>query len=97
MSVALRDGRLAVSGPVTLQNVGALVARGDALVRDGARCVDLAGMAEVDSAALAMLLHWIRTARGAHGALAVENAPESLRSLARLYDLEALVFGAGVP
>jgi phospholipid transport system transporter-binding protein len=94
MSVEMRDGRLAVAGPVTLLTVDALVARGDALVRDGALAVDLAGVAEVDSAALALLLHWIRIARTAGRDLPVANAPASLRSLARLYDLEPLVLGA---
>lgn len=94
MSIELRDGRLAVSGPVTLQTVELLLARGDALIRDGARSVDLAGVEAVDSAALGMLLHWIRTARGAGRGLPVVNAPEALRSLARLYDLEPLVLGA---
>ena len=97
MSAVLHDGRLVISGPVTLQTVEALVARGDALIREGARVVDLSGVAEVDSAALAMLLHWIRAARGAGRTLAVDHAPDSLRSLARLYGLEALVFGAGAP
>ncbi len=94
MSVELRDGRIAVAGPVTLETVEALVARGDPLIRDGARVVDLSGVAEVDSAALALLLHWIRAARAAGGELSVASAPASLRSLARLYDLEPLVLGA---
>jgi phospholipid transport system transporter-binding protein len=93
MSVELRDGRLAVAGPVTLQTVEALVARGDALIGEGARVIDLSGVAEVDSASLAMLLHWIRAARAAGRELSVANAPASLRSLARLYDLEPLVLG----
>lgn len=70
------------------------MARGDALIREGARAVDLAGVVKVDSSALVMLLHWIRTARAENIALVVKNAPDSLRSLARLYDLEGLVFGA---
>lgn len=93
MSVELRDGGLAVSGPVTLQTVQGLVARGDSLVSQGAARVDLAGVQEVDSAVLAMLLHWTRAARSAGRDLAVTGVPASVRSLARLYDLESLVLG----
>lgn len=93
MSVELREDGLAVSGPVTLQTVEGLVARGDALLARGAGRVDLAGVQEVDSAVLAMLLHWKRAARAAGRDLSVTGVPEPVRSLARLYDLESLVLG----
>jgi phospholipid transport system transporter-binding protein len=78
-------GRLIVSGPVTLANVGELLAQGYAQIRDGTNEVDLAGVTELDSSLLAMLLAWRREARRLGRDLAFSHPPQGLATIARLY------------
>jgi phospholipid transport system transporter-binding protein len=83
--------RLLVSGPVTLANVAAELESGTAAIRAGAQAVDLAGVTELDSSLLAMLLAWLREARSAERPLRFENVPEGLLTLARLYGVVELL------
>ena len=59
--------------------------------RAGAQAVDLAGVTELDSSLLAMLLAWLREAKSAERALRFENVPEGLLTLARLYGVVELL------
>jgi len=83
--------RLLVSGPVTLANVATELASGSAAIRSGARSVDLAGVTELDSSLLAMLLAWMREAKIAQRPIQFENLPEGLLTLARLYGVVELI------
>ena len=55
------------------------------------KTVDLAEVSEMDSALLALLLAWTREALARSGKLGFANAPESLRTIARLYGVDALL------
>jgi len=76
-----------VSGPLTLET-----AREASLTKMPAATevlvVDLAGVTTVDSSALGVLMHWLRQYAGP---LEFTNIPESLRSLADLYDVSAML------
>jgi phospholipid transport system transporter-binding protein len=85
------DGRLLLEGPVTLGNVAGLLEEGRRQLADGVAAVDLAGVTELDSSALALLLAWLRDARAAGRSLAFANLPEGLRTIARLYGVEELL------
>lgn len=63
-----------------------------ALPAAGSVAVDLSGIAEGDSAGLATLVEWRAQAlrRGVH--LRLSGAPEGLRALARLSDVDAELF-----
>jgi len=88
-----RDGdALRVSGPLTMATVAAAVEPGRAALAAGVRRVDLSQVAEVDSAAIALLLEWFKRA-GAP--LVIDSAPEPLRKLARLYAMHDLLPFAG--
>jgi phospholipid transport system transporter-binding protein len=87
----LENGRLVLSGPVTLANVGALHEEGRRHLADGAATVDLKEVTELDSSALALLLAWLREARAAGRSLAFANLPAALQTIARLYGVEALL------
>ncbi len=80
---------LEVSGPLTLDTVPVLEKALEHL-QPGIRQVDLAGVSRVDSAALPWLLGVC--ALGEEGPPVFLNAPESLRVLAQLYELDFLRF-----
>ena len=85
-------GRLMLSGPVTLANVASLLEEGRRHLGEGVRSVDLGEVTEMDSAALALCLAWLRDAK-ASGATAItfSNLPESLQTIARLYGVHDLL------
>jgi phospholipid transport system transporter-binding protein len=87
----LENGRLLLSGPVTLANVGALLEEGRRHLAEGAATVDLKEVTELDSSALALLLAWLREAKAAGRAVAFANLPAALKTIARLYGVEDLL------
>ena len=80
-----------LSGAVTLANVARLLEEGRRHVEEGVKSVDLAEVSEMDSALLALLLAWLREAKARGGSLQFENLPDSLRTIARLYGVDALL------
>ena len=82
----VRDGdRFRVQGPLTLRSAGALLARGQQLFVEPVSRVDLAAVTEVDSAALGVLLEWLREARAQDREVVYLNLPDNLTSLGTLY------------
>jgi len=87
-----RDGaRMAVSGAVTLGNVAQLLEEGREHLAAGVRTVDLAGVTELDSSLLALLLAWLREAKGRGQELVFANLPESAQTIAKLYGVHGLL------
>jgi phospholipid transport system transporter-binding protein len=85
------SGRIVVSGPVTLDNVAAVVEEGRRHLEEGVRTVDLGEVTEIDSSLLAAMLAWLRDARRLGHDLAFANLPASLRTIARLYGVDGLL------
>jgi phospholipid transport system transporter-binding protein len=82
----VRDGdRFRVQGPLTLRSARALLARGQQLFVESVSRVDLAAVTEVDSAALGLLLEWLREARAQDREIVYLNFPDNLTSLGTLY------------
>ena len=81
-----REGeRLLVSGQLTMDTIGASFAEAMLPPEGKNWTVDLAQVEAADSAAVSMLLSWLRNAQR-HGAqLTFVNVPDNLRSLADLY------------
>ena len=87
-----REGRrMTLSGPVTLTNVGRMLEEGRQHLEEGVRTVDLGEVTELDSAALALLLTWLREAKAKNRELAFANLPDSLQTIARLYGVDGLL------
>jgi phospholipid transport system transporter-binding protein len=87
--IALDKDVLKVTGTMRLPEAVALRDAGLALIAS-AKSIDLSGVRDVDSSALAVLLAWERASDGGAGEpLAVTGAPEGLRSLARLYEVSS--------
>lgn len=81
----------APTGELTMVSAPAVLEDGRRLARAGDLVVDFAGVTVADSAALALLLDWMRCARAAGNRLAVRNLPAAMASLAALYDIDALL------
>ncbi len=81
----------APAGELTMVSAPAVLEDGRRLARAGDLVVDFAGVTVADSAALALLLDWMRCARAAGNRLAVRSLPAGMASLAALYDIDALL------
>ena len=85
-------GTLRVSGAITYANAARALAHAPQGVRDGAPLdIDLSALANADSATLAVLIAWSARARARGAALRYLRAPQGLRNLARLCEVDALL------
>jgi phospholipid transport system transporter-binding protein len=89
--IACDGGRCTAQGPVNLENAVALLEQGNALFTAPEITLDLAGVTEVDSSALSLLLEWRREAVRNGRAIRYHNLPANLRSLAELYGVTDLL------
>ena len=93
VSMERRDGVVRLAGALTLDNARGALASAEDVFDDGREPLvfDLGGLWRTDSAAIAVLLEWRRRAIRQERELEYRNAPERLRQLARISDLEAVV------
>ena len=89
ISVDGASGKLA--GPVTQDNVGAVLEEGSRVFIAQVVTVDLAGVTEVDSTAVSLLLEWRRTALREKRTIGYVNYPANLKSLIELYGVSELL------
>ena len=91
-----------VDGTNAPRYAGDIGIRGDRIVRigelagaSGAIEIDLAGVTRCDSAAVALLLEWVRVAERRGARLAFRNLPASLAAIASISDVDQLLPRAG--
>lgn len=84
---------LSIAGALTMATAEAWLARGREALRAGDLIVDFSGVTAADSAALALLLDWMRTAESAGRKLSYRGMPAGMRSLAQLYGVDELLVG----
>lgn len=89
--IACEGGRCAVQGPITVGNVVSLLDEGNQRFTAGQVTVDLAGVTEVDSSALSLLLEWRREAGRNGRSIHFSNLPANLKSLAQLYGVTEFI------
>ena len=86
------EGRFTVSGPMSFETAGPLLAESQrAFFEFSVLEVDMADVAEVDSAGLALLLEWVSWARNDIREIRFRNVPEKLRAIARISEVEELL------
>jgi phospholipid transport system transporter-binding protein len=89
-------GRFELAGDVGFRDAARLLAEGEAAFAGLERIeVDLAGVARVDSAGLALLLEWSLAAREGGRSITYRNMPPALASLAGISDVTELLSPAG--
>ena len=87
-----KDGnRYRVQGPMIMDNARSILEEGTSLFNHDAVEVDLAGVDEVDSSAISILLQWLREAQHRNQGLTFINLPENLKSLVTLYGVLELI------
>ena len=85
--ISVEGERLIVSGPATIETHVTLREESEARVTDAELEIDLAGVTDVDSSALALVFFWQRRARR----ITLVNPPRSLLALADLYGVVELL------
>ena len=83
--------RCTVQGALTMTNVTAVLEESKRAFQGPRIVVDLAGVTEVDSAALSLLLEWRRNAAAEKRVIEYANLPANLRTLADLYGVSELL------
>ena len=89
---AAGDGTFRVTGPVVMATAGELLETSRQLFpATGDLQIDLSGVTQVDSSALALLIEWLRQARQRNHSIRIEGAPDKLLSIARLTDVQDII------
>ncbi len=90
-----REGdSLLLEGAITLDTVPGLLDAVAEHLRQGASVVDFNAVTEVDSAAVALALEWLRQAAQAGTGLRLANLPAAMQNLAKLYGVSELLQSA---
>ncbi len=85
-------GGLRACGTISFANASRALAQTPRPPRAGMPLsIDLATLHDADSATLAVLIAWSAAARHAGGALRYQRAPQGLRNLAKLCDVDVLL------
>jgi phospholipid transport system transporter-binding protein len=93
--VSRREGnRLLLDGELTVDTVARVLDDTSPQDRAAAEVVDFADVTEVDSAAIALAIAWLREARADGRTIRFENLPPAMAKLARLYAVADLIPGA---
>ncbi len=90
-NIIFENNRLCVIGSVTFANVAEITRAGMTVINQMEPVVDLEKVTELDSAAVSMLLAWLRAAQKNSQQLRLINLPQNLVSLIKLYDLTELL------
>ena len=90
---ALGDGRFRVSGVLDATTVGEVLEQSADALRAVARTSRSTwrGVAESDSAGLALLIEWLRLARQRVSEIRFDNVPAQIDALARISEVEDLL------
>ena len=89
--ITCSDGRCTVEGPVIIASVRSLLEAGERSISGAEVTIDLAGVTDVDSTAVSLLLEWRRQAAAASRSIRYVNLPANLKSLAELYGVTELL------
>ena len=87
-----RDGeRLLIRASMTMSNARSLLEAGRALMQPGEQVFDFSEVSEADSAAIAVMLGWLRMASLSRSTVKFAQIPAGVRSLAELYGVSDLL------
>lgn len=84
------DNRWEISGDVLISTANELLKQSQAFTIENTK-IDFAGVTDVDTAAVSLILEWKRRAAKENQSLTFINLPVNLTSLVQLYDVAELV------
>lgn len=86
------DGAIHFSGPLTMSTVNEALRESELLfAQEGPWELDFRDVDDVDSAAVSLLLEWVRQAAQLGRKLRINHLPDNLQCLVKVYGLEALL------
>ena len=85
------DGRLLVSGELSMATVPGLLRQAHWQAGDAEICIDLQGVERADSAGVALLVEWQRTARQQQRNIRFQSIPPQMLAIARLSGVDELL------
>ena len=85
------DNRVQISGALTVETVASLTGAATQTSGQTDLVIDMQQVEAVDSAAVSLMLLWLREAQRNKVNLCFAHVPENLLSLARLYDVAELL------
>lgn len=85
-------GAIRFGGALTMANVSEMLSRSEALfTQEGPWELDFSGVDDVDSAAVSLLLEWVRQATQRGRQLRISHLPDNLQCLVKVYGVQALL------
>ena len=85
-------GTIRFSGPLTMATVNEALRESEALfTQDGPWELDFGGVDDVDSAAVSLLLEWVRQAAQLGRKLHISHLSDNLQCLVKVYGVEDLL------
>jgi len=78
-------------GPLTMETANQHAQALDVLKAETSIAIDLSGVTEADSSAVALLLAWCRVAQSRKQRIQIQGVPDGLRSLISVYGLADLL------
>ncbi len=89
------EGRYRVTGDLGFETVPAIWRQSQMALAEGTQAViDLGGVAQVDSAGLALVIEWLRWARSNGKGLSFTTVPTNLMALARISEVDGFLDAA---
>lgn len=89
------EDRFVVTGALSFETVPTVWEQSRSALEGAAGpVIDLGGVTEIDSAGLALVIEWLRTARTTGRRLIFTGVPDKLHALARISEVEAFLDGA---
>ena len=86
-----QNGRLQVTAPLVMANARGLLDAGRSALQPGEVVFDFSAVNEADSAAIAVMLGWLRAADAAGAHVKFAHIPAGVRALAELYGVTDLL------
>lgn len=87
------EGRYCIVGELSLETVPELFERGTRIMAQGVKTVelDLREVTRADSAGLALMIEWMRTAHRQHKNIVFRNVPPQMVAMAKISGLEDIL------
>ena len=85
------DGRLLVLGELSMATVPGFLGQAHWKAGDTEICIDLQAVERADSAGVALLIEWQRTARKQQQNIRFQNIPSQMLAIARLSGVDELL------